>query len=99
AVLTPDEKKETLNWIINEYFGADAIDQRYRIKALESELNDEFRPFGMVDVYGFKKSSQFNQTGLSTYLKKHFRGLYHSHENLEFTPSAIDLNHHKIKIF
>lgn len=99
ALLNPDEKKETLSWILNEHFGPKEIDQRYHYAVLKGDLGEDFRPFGVVDIFGGKKQNQFQELGLNTFLDKHFRWLYQSHDELSFTPEWIDVNQHKIKFF
>jgi hypothetical protein len=99
SLLTPAEKKETLGWILNEHFGAREIDQQYRYQSYGAELTTDFRPFGVVDLYGGAQGKHFKKTGLVSFLDKHFRWLYHVQKELLFTPSAIDVNQHKIKFF
>jgi hypothetical protein len=99
ALLTPAEKKETLSWILKEHFGAREIDQRYNYEALGGELTEEFRTFGVVDLFGGKKQQHFKKLGLHRFLDRHFKWIYQSHDNFPFTTEWIDVNHHKIKFF
>jgi hypothetical protein len=99
ALLSPSEKKETLGWILKEHFGLQEIEQRYNYEALGGELTEEFRPFGVIDLFGGKKQNHFRKMGLHAFLDKHFRWIYQSHDELNFTPEWIDVNHHKIKFF
>ncbi|MFP5385389.1 MAG: hypothetical protein ACLGHN_04880 [Bacteriovoracia bacterium] len=97
ALLTPLEKKEILSWILNEHFGSRAIEERYRYDSHKTDT--DFRPFGVVDLFGGKKNAHFQQTGLEPYLGKHFKWLYQNHTELPFTPEWIDTHHHKLKFF
>lgn len=99
ALLSPAEKKETPNWILSEHFGSKEISQRYQYESYGSDLTPEFRPYGVVDIFDEKQSGHFERTGLTGYLNKNFRWLYQNHEELVFSPSAIDLDQHKIKFF
>lgn len=99
ALLSPGEKKEVLHWILSEHFGQEAIDHRYQYSVLGSQLTHDFRPYGVVDLFGGKKQNHFERMGLLTYLHQNFRWLYQSHEEFPFTPEWIDVNQHKIKFF
>lgn len=99
ALLTASEKKETLGWILKEHFGTREIDQRYNYQAYGGDLTPEFRPFGVIDLFDGKKQKHFERLGLTTFLNRHFRWLYQSHEELYFSPASIDVNQHKIKFF
>lgn len=99
SLLTPSEKKESLVWILNEHFGSKEIDQRYQYEALGGDLTADFRPFGVIDLFGGKKHHHFRNIGLHSFLDRHFKWLYQSHDELPFTPEWIDVNHHKIKFF
>lgn len=99
ALLTSQEKKETLDWILKEHFGSREIDERYHYKTHKGELTSEFKPFGVIDLFESGKDSHFSQIGLYPFLSQHFRWLYQSHGQLNFTPEWIDESQHKIKIF
>lgn len=99
SLLTPAEKKESLVWILNEHFGSKQIDQRYQYESLGGDLTADFRPFGVIDIFGGKKHHHFRNLGLNRFLDRHFKWLYQSHDELNFTPEWIDVNHHKIKFF
>lgn len=98
SLLGPQEKKEPLTWILNEHFGRQEIDQRYRYEIVKTDLTSDFRPYGLIDVFT-KKQDDFRKQGLYKYLDRFFRWLYQTHEELAFTPEWIDANHQKIKIF
>ena len=99
ALLSKEEKKDLLEKILREHFGTNEINHRYQYEAYGAELDDEFRPFGIVDIFGDKNSDHFQKIGLLTFLKDEFRWLYQLHSELNFTPAWIDINQHKIKIF
>lgn len=99
ALLAPEEKKETLAWILKEHFGSKELDQRYNYDALTGELTEEFRSFGVVDLFGGKKDGHFKRTGLHQFLEKNFKWVYQNHDVFPFTPEWIELNQHKIKFF
>ena len=99
SLLTAQEKKESLNWILSEHFGPREIDQRYHYDVYKGDLTSEFRPFGVVDIFGGKIENHFGKTGLLGFLDSHFRWLYQNYDELTFTPEWIDVNHHKIKFF
>lgn len=99
ALLSPEEKKEVLGWILNEHFGSQEIDQRYQYGVYKGDLSDDFRPFGIIDIFGGKKQNHFDKLNLLTFLNQHFRWLYQRHDELPFTPEWIDTNQNKIKFF
>lgn len=99
ALLTPAEKKESLHWILSEHFGSKEIEQRYHYDALGAELTSDFRPYGVIDLFGGKKNHHFRGTGLIGFLDRHFKWLYQSQDDLPFTPEWIDVNQHKVKFF
>lgn len=99
ALLSSSEKKETLNWILSEHFGSKEIDQRYHYEALKGDLSSDFRPYGVIDIFGGKQHNHFGSLGLHAFLDRHFRWVYQSHDELPFNPEWIDVNHHKIKFF
>jgi hypothetical protein len=99
ALLWPEEKRETLDWIFQEHFGAKEIDRRYKDHVDRGELGEEWRSFGVVEIYGGRRESEFFESGLMSFLESHFRWLYQSLDELTFTPEWIDANHHKIKVF
>lgn len=99
ALLTTEEKKDSLQRILSEHFGSSEIDKRYRYEALSGELSEEFRPFGVIDIFDTKTSDHFHEIGLVPFLNRHFKWLYQFHTELDFTPEWIDVNQHKIKFF
>lgn len=99
ALLSPEEKKEVIKWVLHEHFGHDEISLRYQYSSLSGELTSEFRPFGVVDIFEGKKNYHFKKIGLEDFLNKHFRWLYKHHQELDFSPEWIDVNHHRIKFF
>lgn len=99
ALLSTEEKKEILGWILAEHFGSREIELRYHYDAYKTTLDGEFRPYGVIDLFGGSKNAHFERTGLVPFLSGHFRWLYQTHETLPFTPEWIDSNQHKIKFF
>lgn len=99
ALLTPEEKKESLSWILKEHFGTKEIEQKYKFDSYRPQLNEEFRPFGVVDLFGGKKQLHFEKTGLTPFLDQNFKWLYQGQDDLPFHPDWIDMNHHKVKFF
>lgn len=99
ALLTPEEKKESLSWILKDHFGSREIEQNYKFEVYGDRLNEEWRAFGVIDIYGGRKNLQFEKCGLIEYLDINFRYLYQYQEQLIFTPEWIDLNQDKVKFF
>jgi hypothetical protein len=99
SLLNSDEKKESLNWILKEHFGPKEIEQRYKYEAYKGQLDQEFRPFGVIDLFGGRSNNHFEKNGLISFLDKHFKWLYQRQEELVFTPEWIDMNHDKVKVF
>ena len=97
SLLTPGEKKELLGWILFEHFGQNEIEERYHYHDARRELSEEFRPFGVVDIFGGKEKSE--KIGLIPFLHKNFRWLYQGQEQFLFTPEWIDLHQNKVKVF
>jgi hypothetical protein len=99
ALLNNSEKKDTLGWILKEHFGTRNLDQRYQYQSIGAELTEEFRTFGVIDLFGGKKHNHFRSLGLQTFLDRHFKWIYQSLDELPFNPEWIDVNQHKIKFF
>lgn len=99
SLLTQSEKKEPLTWVLQEHFGPREIDQRYRYEVYKGSLSDEFRPYGLIEIFSFRRSNHFLELGLISYLETHFRWLYQNLPELIFTPDWIDANHDRIKVF
>lgn len=99
ALLSSDEKKECLSWILSEHFGPREIEEKYNYQSYSSGLVEEFKPFGVIEIFSQKKQNECLKSGLISYLDESFRWLYHVQEKLPFTPEWIDSHHHKVKIF
>ncbi|WP_408097462.1 hypothetical protein ACJVC5_00720 [Peredibacter sp. HCB2-198] len=99
ALLTQKEKKDSLERILGEHFGSREIAERYNYESYSAELTEEFRPFGVISLFGGRTGEEFQRLGLTSFLDKHFRWLYQRHDELEFTPEWIDVHHDKIKFF
>lgn len=99
ALLTHQEKKETLDWILKEHFGSREIEERYKYKSSKSDLSSEFKPYGLVDLFVSSKDGHFQNVGLYSFLSTHFRWLYQTHSELPFNSEWIDESAHRIKIF
>lgn len=99
SLLTAAEKKDSLSRILGEHFGSREIAERYHYESYGGELTEEFRPFGVISLFGGKTNEHFHKAGLTPFLDKHFRWLYQRQDELTFTPEWIDFNHHKIKFF
>ncbi len=99
ALLSFQEKKELLNWILAEHFGSTEIEQRYNYQGQSPQLEQEFRRFGVVDIFGGKRHHESEKIGLIQFLENNFRWLYQSQDQLPFNPEWIDLNQSKLKFF
>jgi hypothetical protein len=88
-----------LSWILSEHFGPKEIEEKYHYQAYSSILSDEFKPFGVIDIFSNKKQDFFQKNGLISYLDNSFRWLYQVQEKLPFTTEWIDSHQHKVKIF
>lgn len=99
VLLSSSEKKECLSWILSEHFGSKVIEEKYNFQSFGSGLTDEFKPFGVVDIFTHKKRDQFIKNGLISYLDHGFRWLYQVHEQLPFRSEWIDSHQNKVKIF
>jgi hypothetical protein len=99
VLLSSAEKKECLSWILSEHFGPKEIEEKYHYQAYSSILSDEFKPFGVIDIFSNKKQDFFQKNGLISYLDNSFRWLYQVQEKLPFTTEWIDSHQHKVKIF
>lgn len=97
ALLTSGEKKELLGWILSEHFGSKEVEERYQYHGPLRELSGEFRPFGVVDIFGSKTCNE--KIGLTTYLDKNFRWLYQGQEGFVFSPEWVELHQSKVKVF
>jgi hypothetical protein len=94
-----NEKKESLGRILYEQFGSKEINQRYQYESFARELSADFRPYGIIDIFGGHKNHHFRHLGLYAFLNQHFKWLYHVHDELPFNSNWIEANHHKIKFF
>jgi hypothetical protein len=59
VLLSSTEKKECLSWILSEHFGPKEIEEKYNYHAYSSNLSDEFKPFGVIDIFTNKKQDCF----------------------------------------
>lgn len=99
SLLTMEEKKESLSWILREHFGPKEIEQKYKYDSYRPHLDEDWRPYGVIDIFGGKTGHHFERTGLYQYLDRQFRWLYQTQDELPFTPDWIDMNQHKVKFF
>ncbi len=99
ALLSSEEKNHLLSKFLEEHFGADEIDQRYLYQIHKTELSEEFRSFGLINIFVDKKTTQFQVNGLLPYLDENFRWLYQMNESLNFSTEWIEANHPKLKFF
>ncbi len=99
ALLTPEEKKESLRWILDEHFGSRSLELAYKLTAGAAAPGDDWRPFGVVDLFAGKHLDHFDKLGLQGFLHRHYRWLYQNQVELEFTSEAIDRGQHKVKFF
>ena len=99
ALLSPLEKKESLNWILLENFGTKEIEQRYQYFEDGRGLSDEFTPYGVIDLFGNSSRFRFSSTKLIDYLNLNFRSLYRLQMELPFNSDWIDANQDRLKLF
>jgi hypothetical protein len=99
ALLDGKEKGEIVSKVLNEHFGQEEIDQRYHYKIHGSELTEDWRSFGLVDVFLLEEGSTHAETGLLSWLKQNYDALYTLHNSLPFTTGWIDEHQHKLKFF
>ncbi len=99
ALLTPEEKKESLQWILSEHFGARTLELAYKLVPTVSNPDEDWRPYSVADLYSGEHVDHFDKLGLRRFLYRNYRWLYQNRESLEFTPEAIDQSQHKIKFF
>ena len=99
ALLTAEEKKESLLWILSEHFGARSLELAYKLIPAASLPDEDWRPFGVADLFSGEYVDHFEKLGLRGFLYRHYRWLYQNRESFEFTPESIDRGQHKIKFF
>jgi hypothetical protein len=99
VLLSKNEKKESLKWILTEHFGEREIELRYNYQSTKGQQNQEFRPFGIMDIFGKNKQDRFEKIGLTQFLDMNFKWLYQIQASLPFHPDWIDLHQHKLKFF
>ncbi len=99
VLLTAEEKKESLLWILSEHFGARSLELAYKLVPAASLPDEDWRPFGVADLFSGEYVDHFEKLGLRGFLYRHYRWLYQNRESFEFTPESIDRGQHKIKFF
>lgn len=99
ALLHADERKNVLSYILYNHFGHGAVDHSFKERVYPVDLSQEFRPYAVADLIGGKGPGQFVESGLTKFLNNQYRWLYSWPDRLDFTPTAIDRDHGKIKFF
>jgi hypothetical protein len=97
-LLSSREKKELLPGILNEHFGSSEIERRYQYKSSYPDLSNEWRSFGLIDIFTDEEES-LKESGLENFLESKFRWMYSIQKDLNFSTDWIEDNQHKLKIF
>jgi len=98
ALLRPIDKGEMLPQILKEHLGAEEIERRYHYQMVSGELNEEWRPFRLLDIFENGRS-RFKNSGLFTFLEENYRWMYGIHSELNFQSDWIDEHQQTIKFF
>lgn len=98
ALLKKSEKGELLPKVLSEHFGTQEVERRYLYKIHGAELSQEWKSFGLVDIFEDGGAS-FKKTGLISFLDENFRWMYSIQKELNFTNEWIVENQHKVKFF
>lgn len=98
CLLTKDEKKDLLPRALTNHFGRAAVEEKYHYRMHAGELDQDWRPYSVVDVVTSNDES-WEKTGLLPYLDTQFRWLYGVHPEIPFTTDAVESGAHKIKFF
>lgn len=98
VLLNSKEKKDLLPIVLQEHFGVEAIEHRYQYQTYDGELNEEFRPLGLIDIFD-QDNHYFTQIGLVPYLDNNFRWMYNVQEQLNFTTEWIESHQDRVKFF
>lgn len=98
CLLRPGEKGEVLSRLLSEHFGNQEIERRYHYQVQNGDLTNEWRPFGVVDLFD-DGISLFRGMGLLSYLEQNFPWAFSIHKELNFTTEWIEENQHKVKFF
>ena len=99
CLLGDSEKSQLLPPLLKEHFGATEIDQRFNYGKQQSELSEEMKPFGLVDIFCSEICQDYARNGLLPYLEKNYPWMYQLHKELNFTTSWIEGNQSKVKFF
>lgn len=98
ALLKAKEKGELLPKLLAEHMGPPEIERRYNYNRAVGEMGPEWRPYGIVDVFG-DDHGPFEATGLLGFLSNHFPSVFGIHRSFSFTTEWIEENEHKVKFF
>lgn len=98
ALLRPTDKGEMLPAILKEHLGAEEVERRYHYNIPSRELNEEWRPFRLLDIFENGKS-RFKNSGLLSFLEENYRWMYGIHAELNFQSEWIDEHQQTIKFF
>ncbi len=99
VLLTSKEKKDLLRLCLDEHFSNEEIEHRFHYLSESSELGAGFRPFTLIDLLDEGHPEVFSKNGLKSYLNENYQWMFHTHQNLNFTPGWIDSGHERIKFF
>jgi hypothetical protein len=98
CLLSQDEKKDLLPKALVNHFGQNAVEEKYHYRSHRGELNQDWRPYSIVDVVS-PANDAWEKNGLLPFLESHLRWLYSVHKEIPFTPESIENSSHKIKFF
>jgi hypothetical protein len=99
SLLTSSEKKDLLPQILREHFGTVEIEERFRYRLPKPELDDEWRAYGIAEIYQDKSSGHFQECGLLDFMDEQYRWMYQLQTELNFTTEVIEANQNKVKFF
>lgn len=99
VLLTAEEKKNLLTQALDDHFNGAEIDYRYRYKVHKTELDAEFRPLGLINIFCEKDDPSFEKNGLVSHLDENFKWLYRIQDSVDFSTEWIEANYSKLKFF
>ncbi len=99
SLLTPLEKNQLLPKFLTEHFGNAEIEERYHYQINSGDLNQDMRPYSLIDIVTDENCQHFQTNGLLPFLNQHYRWLYHMHPSLNFTTEWIEGHQHQVKFF
>jgi hypothetical protein len=99
SLLQEREKKELLKQCLGEHFNNDQIEEKFKLAPEQFDLSEVFHPLALVDIYIQGHPEVWQNNGLLSFMKNHYRWIYYLHGHFLFTHNEIEAGQNRIRIF